>query len=1460
MNESKQNEMDLDSLADRLAAAELSDQQESDSTLKQTRAELDTLISDIRHSPPNDGIEQESAFQQGLDLVKQFGCDPSLAAAGVPDAAQPEPSLPASIREYKLLSMLGQGGMGTVYKALHTKLDKVVALKVLAANRMQDSFVQRFEREMKAIGKLEHPNIVRAMDAGEVDGQHYLVMELVDGVDLSQLLKDFGPLSIANASELIRQTAIGLQEAHEHSMVHRDIKPSNLMLARVAGGRQSPRVKILDMGLALLDEQQLPEQRELTGQGQLMGTLDYMAPEQGLDAHDVDIRADIYALGASLYKLLTGKAIYPSEKYASTMQLMMAIANEPAPSISDSRDDVPPELAAIIDRMLAKNPDDRFATPADVALAMEPFVAGCDLAGLLDGSSVDLHGTDRGTTSPSTVENRSFASGDTTDLMQERETPAAVVFDQNQETVIEAMPGKVTRARRQKPSNGYVKWIAGAFAAVIILAAAAFTIRISTGTGELVIISDDPSLKVKIFRNEEFVRSIDLDRNEERVVVHLGNIQVQLDGEFPGVAVMDGEFTLTRNNSHVVRIVHQEKTSDVAASDVPASAPVAVTTEPDRRAALAVVTAGGRVAIRVQGQTEVRSIGSADEVPSQEFQVFNIELANNQKPLDEVLAVISNLSELTALNLTHSPLVTDAGIAHLKNLPKLSSFKLQGAAVTDVSMAHLARFDELVLLYLPVVPVTDAGLLPLTRLTKLVALDLSGTKVTDAGMAHVAELAGLEWLRLGGTRVSVVGLEHLKRLPNLSTLGIFRTDVGGADISVLSQFPRLETLAVDGKQLSPEGGRNITELASLRALIVSQATAEANYEFLANMANLTGLNLEHGKFTDDDLVYIHDLQQLKQLKLWGTQITDAGLSHLRNLTNLELLEVRYNFAPVARVTSHGLAELREALPKCRFYVDDTVYAWQPTSKQRAVLDALAKLPPQDRVQAVSSTLKKFNPGFDGKLDTKLSGDDVSDLVLTGRSVVEIWPVVALTGITSLDISGTAVTDLMPLGALTGLKSLKFADTPVRDVGSLRSLKQLEYLDCVGSAVHDLSPLTALPLTELRCPFVTPYDETAVAVVKSLTTLQKINDLTPAEWLGRRDQVEQLCELSAALTPADQLKRVVELLKKFNPGFDGRVDHRIEEGLIVHLRIDFVMNKTAGAVADISPIRALSLKSFICQGTRVSDLSPLLGMPLTRLDIHMSQISDLSPLMELPLTELSIGESHIRSLAPLRGMKLTTLICSDTLVSDLSPLATCPLSILDCRNSGVSDLSPLEGMALTSLIISGRPVSDIASLRGMPLTSLEIGCASLSDLSPLKGMKLKRLICDGTQVSDLSPLKEMPLEVLSLRSAPVSDLSPLKGMMLNSVLLTDTRVSDLSSLSGMPLKQLSVQRTRVSDLTPVTGMDLKFLNLDVSAAREYESLIRSISTLQDINGVPSAEFFKSLSPDGESPENEPKSAN
>ena len=303
--------------------------------------------------------------------------------------------VPRQIGKYRIVRRLTRGGMGVVYKAVHVRLRKPFALKLVGPDAdWMKTHRARFAREMLLTARLEHDGVVRASDADEADGYLYLVTEWVDGADLRRLAAlaeagdlpghPAGPLAIGVAAAIVASAARTMHDVHETGSVHRDLKPSNVMLARHGG------VKICDLGLATMRpelsgqaEQETAFEGDLTRSGAVMGTVDFMAPEQAADPKSVDARADVYALGATLYRLVCGRLPYPTERFGSLYQKLTALAAVTPEPVRSLRPDCPPELAAVIEAAMAKSPDDRIATAAELADRLRPFAdpdAVCALA------------------------------------------------------------------------------------------------------------------------------------------------------------------------------------------------------------------------------------------------------------------------------------------------------------------------------------------------------------------------------------------------------------------------------------------------------------------------------------------------------------------------------------------------------------------------------------------------------------------------------------------------------------------------------------------------------------------------------------------------------------------------------------------------------------------------------------------------------------------------------------------------------------------------------------------------------------------------------------------------------------------------------------------------------------------------------------------------------------------------
>ena len=263
---------------------------------------------------------------------------------------------------YVVLSRLGEGGMGTVYKALHRRMQRLVAIKVIRKDVATRDFITRFRREIQLLARLNHPNMVIAYDSDQCLLGEYLVMEYVEGIDLGEVLKRSGSLSVSEAISAVRQSALALDYAHRQGIVHRDIKPANL-LRDVSGC-----VKVVDLGLARLAEWEGAKGLELTQMGTVTGTVDYMSPEQAETPLSVDLRSDVYSLGCTLFYLLTSGPVFSK---SSLVARIMAHRNAPPPKLNFVRKDVPPGLDAIFQKMVAKSPNDRFSSMQEVVEALD---------------------------------------------------------------------------------------------------------------------------------------------------------------------------------------------------------------------------------------------------------------------------------------------------------------------------------------------------------------------------------------------------------------------------------------------------------------------------------------------------------------------------------------------------------------------------------------------------------------------------------------------------------------------------------------------------------------------------------------------------------------------------------------------------------------------------------------------------------------------------------------------------------------------------------------------------------------------------------------------------------------------------------------------------------------------------------------------------------------------------------
>ncbi len=808
-----------DQLADHVGSCAACEQ-----TLHNLDGTVDVVLSQLRQPAVASPFAGDATYQQRLAAVEALSSEPSHARSQPEVIANHAVDVFPQLRDYQIIAKLGQGGMGAVYKALHTRLDKIVAIKVLSASLWSNpGAIARFSREMKAIGRLEHPNVIRAHDAGEFEGQHFLVMEFVDGVDLSDLTRSQGKLPIPEACELIRQAALGLEYAHQKGLVHRDIKPSNLMLSTEG------QVKILDLGLALLNQADVP-QRELTSTGQIMGTIDYMAPEQGGDTHHVDIRADIYSLGATLYKLLTGEAPFANPAHTTMMQKLTALATQQPVPLRDRRPEVPAALAEIVDRMLARLPDHRYVTPSAVAQALQPFCTGADLNRLNPIALITSFAAGH----------RQQAVADSPTLLTATATTESYVAEALA-TSGTTSPGGVAQ---RPPARYWLTW--GAAVAVLL---AGFILYWKTPQGATVRVEiSDPQTQARFDGEGLLVTSSEKDQSPIQVKLgttaakegarELAGVQHTLLIKRGDVEFKTQQFELKRSGQTLVKV---EIVKDL----------IAVTSD-DRLVGLGPLT---RPAVTA-AKAPVRSFESP------EFLKWADEVG--KLPVTEQgAAVVKKLKELNPN--------FDGEAQHKIHGEHLTEFDFHADHVTDISpLRALPHLTHVASICSPGVRGKLADLLPLA------GLKLDYFNCCDTSVADLSPLRGapLTQVLCGNTPVS--SLEPLRGM-RLKLLWCYRTQI--SDLAPLQGMP-LRNLSIHNnpalKDLSPLRGTGIETLAVSSTSVSDLSPLQGE--------PLVWLECSHTRISD-----LSPLKgkPLKYLACQGTEVTDFFLLRGMPLENID---------------------------------------------------------------------------------------------------------------------------------------------------------------------------------------------------------------------------------------------------------------------------------------------------------------------------------------------------------------------------------------------------------------------------------------------------------------------------------------------------------------------------------------------------------------------------------------------
>jgi tRNA A-37 threonylcarbamoyl transferase component Bud32 len=876
-----------------------------------------------------------------------------------PNFGPPEkPGEVGTLGRYRVLKKLGQGGMGAVYLSYDVVLGRRIALKVVPPQYAADAETRdRFLREARAAAMVKSDHVVTIFDVGEARGVPFIAMEYLSGYPLDRYLRVTGELPLAQVLRVTRETAVGLAAAHELGLVHRDVKPGNLWLEAPHG-----RVKLLDFGLARVEN----DDTHLTTSGLVVGTPAFMSPEQARGLK-LDGRSDLFSLGVTLYRLTTGRMPFSG---TTTMAVLTSLAVDTPPPVRHFKADVPEEIEAIIAKLLAKDPAERFQTAWELVKALDAAEHPRPVTGQL----------------PVVVPVVPMAiSAQVENVWEGIEASASSPRVLESGTEVAPVSGADAARKRpaRKPERKAPVWpaalaCAGFLVAVAVLAAVLFW----PSKGTLIVEADDADAELVIKQDGRVVRERTKDRE---IALAPGSYTIELFDPKPGLKLSTDKFEITSKTRTRVQLMADRPKPPVVKP--PAS-------DHDRKAAEYVLGLGGSVRVNA----DARDTTSVADLPRGPLALTRVNLPGNAAATDAGLAVLKNCTSLGFLDLGGTR-IGDAGVAHVKDCPNLTVLVLHGTQVTDAGLALLKDRTTLTYLYLSDTRITDAGLAPLTNHKSLMMLDVSSTVVTDGGLKPLIECPSLVELKLAMTRVTRTGvLEFAKSAPQcrmvwdggmieptdpdrrtaeyaLSVGGYLQVEVNGQEREVktaadlpqapfrvvtlnISRTPKLtdaglaavrgcrniRTLYLNETSLTDAGLVHFTGCRSLtRIEVYFTGVTDAGLAVFKECTNLGYLAVDHTKVTDTGLAHFKDCKNLAFLALAGTQVTDAGLAQFKDRKGLTYLDVHQTqitdvglapfkecpnltrlFVRGTKVTPGTVAEFAKALPNCRIEWDGGV--------------------------------------------------------------------------------------------------------------------------------------------------------------------------------------------------------------------------------------------------------------------------------------------------------------------------------------------------------------------------------------------------------------------------------------------------------------------------------------------------------------------------------------------------------